>query len=38
MEEEKKQRIMRELDDTQLAQVTGGIKTTTYTHLYDRNH
>lgn len=38
MEEEKKKRSMRELDDTQLDQVTGGIKTTTYTHRYDTNN
>lgn len=29
MEEEKKQATLKELDDTQLEQVTGGIKTTT---------
>jgi bacteriocin-like protein len=29
MEEEKKQAALTELDDTQLEQVTGGIKTTT---------
>ncbi|MCR5579303.1 MAG: bacteriocin [Prevotella sp.] len=29
MEEEKKQAALKELDDTQLEQVTGGIKTTT---------
>ena len=27
MEEEKKQKSMKELDDTQLEEVTGGIKT-----------
>jgi bacteriocin-like protein len=31
MEEEKKRTSMKELDDAQLEQVSGGIKTTTHT-------